>query len=133
MILIVLTVAVIALMIAVLAIFLLMIGRLLNRTANNLDDGLKSMGTILGHAGAIRPGIARINKTGGELVGAVPLLIDDVDQLIAKTAPAAPASASAAPAAQGSSTATRSPAVTAADPAIATSEAAPVGVGYMDE
>jgi hypothetical protein len=57
MILIVLTVAVIALMIAVLAIFLLMIGSLLNRTANNLDDGLKrALLTFLWVASHDRPG-----------------------------------------------------------------------------
>ena len=123
--LIILTVAVIAVMIAVLAIFLLIIGSLLNRTASNLEDGLQSMGTILGHAGAIRPGVARINKSGGELVGAVPLLLDDVDQLVAKTAP------SSAPAPPPAAT-QESPAATTADPAVATPEAAPAGVGYMD-
>lgn len=134
MVLIDLTVVVIAFLIAALAIFLLMIGGLLNRTANNLDDGLQSMRTIIGHSGTIRPGVARINKTGGELADAVPLLLDDVDQIVAKTASAAPnsAPASAPTSVPAATTAPESSVATTADPATATPEAAPTGVGYMD-
>ncbi|MGH3669056.1 MAG: hypothetical protein ACRDSH_00240 [Pseudonocardiaceae bacterium] len=133
MILVVLTVAVIALLVAVLAIYLFSIGSLLNRVAGNLDDGLQSMGKIIKHSREIGPGVLRINKTGSDIAGAVPLLLDDVDQLVAKTTNSSPPAASSA-------TTTRNPAPAAeadphtsmADPVVSSQDATPVGVGYMD-
>ncbi|MGH8940677.1 MAG: hypothetical protein ACRDV2_15220 [Actinomycetes bacterium] len=97
--LIVMTVVVIALLSAVLAIYLFAIGVLLNRIADNLDDCSKNVIRIAGHARAIGPGIKRINKTGGELVGAMPLLVGGAEGVAAKLAPAsaAPAASSGAP------------------------------------
>jgi hypothetical protein len=109
--LIVLTVVVIALLIAVLAIYLFVLGVLLNRIAGNLDDCLKNVMKIAGHAHAIGPGIKRINKAGGEVVGALPLLVEGAEGVAAKLAPSA-----AAPA--GSSVNVRT--------------TIPVGVGYLD-
>jgi hypothetical protein len=88
--LIVLTVVVIALLIAVLAIYLFAIGALLNRIADNLDDSLQNVKKIAGQAEVILPGVARINQTGGVVVGALPLLVDGAERIAAKsTAPEA--------------------------------------------
>jgi hypothetical protein len=88
--LIVLTVAVIALLIAVLAIYLFAIGALLNRIADNLDDSLQNVKKIAGQAEVILPGVGRINQTGGVVVGALPLLVDGAERIAAKsTAPKA--------------------------------------------
>jgi hypothetical protein len=91
--LVVLTVAVIALLIAVLAIYLFAIGLLLNRTAGNLDDCLRNVRTIAGQAEVIRPGVERINGTGGVVVGALPLLCDGAERIAATSVPRAAAPA----------------------------------------
>jgi hypothetical protein len=83
--LIVSTVVVIALLIAVLAIYLFMIGVLLNRIANNLDDSLQNVKTIAGQAEPILPGVERINQTGGVVAGALPLLIKGAERIAAKS------------------------------------------------
>ena len=136
--LIVLTVVVVALLVVALAAFLFMIGALLNRTADNLDDCAQNVKNIAYHAEAIGPGVKRINETGGTVVGALPLLVEAAERIaIAKGAPyvdpseapfsvahqapsAAPAAVPAAPAAV--------PAAPAAVPATS-----PSGVGYLDQ
>ncbi|MGH3718037.1 MAG: hypothetical protein ACRDRI_04190 [Pseudonocardiaceae bacterium] len=86
--LIVLTVVVIALMVAFLAIFLFVIGALLNRTADNLDDCAQNVKKVAGQAKVVGPGIERINETGTTVVGAIPLLCDAAEQIgVAKSAP----------------------------------------------
>lgn len=113
-------------MIVALAVYLFMIGTLLGRTATNLGDCLQNVRTIAGQAQAIGPGIKRLNTTGGELVGAMPLLLDDVDAVTAKLNPAATASsADPAPAPTTSSSAAESRSGYL-DPAPTT------GVGYLD-
>ncbi|MGH3811458.1 MAG: hypothetical protein ACRDUV_03235 [Pseudonocardiaceae bacterium] len=87
--LIVLTVVVIALLIAVLAIFLFAIGVLLNRTADNLDDCVESVKTIAGQAEVIGPAVEHINRTGKELVGALPLLYGAAESIGVEPAPPA--------------------------------------------
>jgi hypothetical protein len=133
MILVVLTVVVIALMVAVLAVYLFLIGSRLNHIVGNLGDSLQSMTRIIDDSRKIGPGVIRINKTGGDISGAVPLLLDDVDQLVAKTsnsstaaAPSAPTTSNPAPAAAAD------PHTSTADPAVSSQNAVPVGVGYMD-
>lgn len=79
--LIVLSVVVIALFIAVLAIFLFTIGGLLNRTAGNLDDCLQNVQTIAAQAEVIGPAIEHINRAGGELAGALPLLYEAAERI----------------------------------------------------
>lgn len=78
-----LTVVVIALFVAVLAIYLFMIGGLLNRTANNLGDCLQSVKNICYQAEVIGPGLERINETSGALVDALPLLCEGADSVAA--------------------------------------------------
>jgi hypothetical protein len=84
--LIILTVVVIASLIAVLAVFLFAIGVLLNRIADNLDDCLQNVKKIAGQADAILPGVGRINQTGGVVAGALPLLIEGAEGVTAKLA-----------------------------------------------
>lgn len=86
--LIVLTVVLIVLLIAVLAIYLFWVGVLLNRIADNLDDCLESVKTIEGHAELIIPGIEHINRSGGIVAGALPLLYGHAERIQAKLAPA---------------------------------------------
>jgi hypothetical protein len=85
-----LSVLVIALLIAVLAIYLFWVGVLLNNIANNLDDCLGSVKTILGHAEVIIPAVEHINRTGGVVAGALPLLYGGAEKIIAKKAAPAP-------------------------------------------
>jgi hypothetical protein len=89
--LIILTVVVIALLIAVLAIYLLVIGVLLNRIADNLDDCLVNVKTIAKHAEVIIPGVEHINRTGGRVAGALPLLYGGAERIAAKVSPPTPA------------------------------------------
>ena len=86
--LIVLTVVVIALLIATLAIFLLRIGGLLNRTADDLEDCAQNVKKISYQAEVIGPGVVRINETGTTILGALPLLCDGAESVaVAKGAP----------------------------------------------
>jgi hypothetical protein len=126
--LVVLTVVVIGLLIAVLAIYLFMIGGLLSRTAAGLGDCMRSVRAIAGQAQVIGPGVIRINKTGTDLLGAMPLLIEGADGVAAKLAPstvttAAPAAAPAAPAAAPADS----------RPGVAGAHAIRGGGGYMDD
>lgn len=88
--LIALSVLVIALLIVVLALYLFTIGMLLGNIANNLDDCLESVKTILGHARVIVPAVEHINRTGGVVAGALPLLYGGAERIAAKQAPPAP-------------------------------------------
>jgi hypothetical protein len=153
MILAVLSVVVIALLIAVLAIFLFIIGALLNRTANNLDDCVQNVKNIAHQAEVVGPAIERINETGTTVVGALPLLCEAAERIgVAKSAPyvdpsetpyysapsvdhsASPATAPPSPAPAAVPAAVPSPAHAAPSPAPAAAPAAPArGVGYLDE
>ncbi len=86
--LVILTIVVVALLVAALAIFLFTIGVQLNRTADNLDDCAQNVKHIAYQAKAIGPAIERINETGGTVIGALPLLCDAAERIgVAKSAP----------------------------------------------
>lgn len=89
--LIVMTVVAIATLIAVLAIFLFIIGVMLNRIADNLDDCLGSVKTIVKQCEVIIPEVEHINRTGGVVAGALPLLYGGAERIQAKLAPPVPA------------------------------------------
>ncbi|MGH3984932.1 MAG: hypothetical protein ACRDST_20150 [Pseudonocardiaceae bacterium] len=89
--LIVMTIVAIATLIAVLAIFLLVIGIMLNRIADNLDDCLGSVKTIVKQCEVIIPEVEHINRTGGVVAGALPLLYGGAERIAAKLAPPVPA------------------------------------------
>ena len=91
--LITLSVLVIGLLIGVLAIYLFWIGSLLSNIANNLDDCLGSVKTIVEHGKVIIPGVEHINRTGGVVAGALPLLYGGAERIAAKLAPSTPAPA----------------------------------------
>ncbi|HEX5346896.1 MAG TPA: hypothetical protein VFW64_07305 [Pseudonocardiaceae bacterium] len=134
--LLVLTVVVIALLIAVLAIFFFAIGGLLNRTANNLDDCVLNVKKIASQAQVIGPAIERINETGATVVDALPLLCDAAERIgVAKSAPFAdPSEAPYSPPSAAPTTITRQapyPAHSAVPAAVATTS--PGGVGYLDQ
>jgi hypothetical protein len=89
--LIILTVVVTVSLIAVLAVYLSVIGVLLNRIADNLDDCLGNVKTIAQQAEPVLPGIEHINRTGGVVSGALPLLYGGGDKIAAKLAAPTPA------------------------------------------
>ncbi len=82
--LVVLSVAVIVFLIAVLAIYLFVVGVLLNRIADNLDNCNESVQTIVGHGQVIIPAVEHINRVGGNVAGALPLLYGHAERIVAK-------------------------------------------------
>lgn len=91
--LVVLTVVVIALLIAGLAVYLLWVGSLLGRIAGNLEESAEVVRAIVGHAELIGPGVEHINETGGVVAGALPLLYGMAEDIVkgATYQPAEPA------------------------------------------
>ena len=87
--LVVLTVIVIVLLIAGLAIYLFWAGSLLNRVAGNLEESFGTAAEILGHAKLIGPGVDHINRTGGVVAGALPLLYGMAEEIVSDVTPAA--------------------------------------------
>jgi hypothetical protein len=96
--LVVLSVIVIALLIAGLAFYLYWTGSLLSRIAGNLEECAGTVATIAGHAKLIGPGVEHINQTGGVVAGALPLLYGMAEEIVADVtyAPAAAGTAAAA-------------------------------------
>jgi hypothetical protein len=91
--LVVLTVIVILLLIAGLAVYLFWTGTLLNRIAGNLEDCADLVRAVGRNAEPIVPGVEHINETGGVVAGALPLLYGMAEQIVADVTPrpAAPA------------------------------------------
>ena len=135
--LVVLTVVVIGLLIAVLAIFLFLIGMLLNRTADNLDDCVQNVKNIARQAEVVGPAIERINETGTTVVGALPLLSEAAERIgVAKGAPYIDPSETPywAPSVDRSPAHAAAPAAApSVDRSVAPSPAPAHGVGYLDE
>ena len=84
--LIILTVVVIVSLITVLAVYLYVIGVLLNRIAD-LDDCLGNVKTIMRQAEVILSGVGRINQTGGVVAEALPLLVEAAEGATDKLVP----------------------------------------------
>jgi hypothetical protein len=91
--LVVLTVAAIGVLTGGLAVYLFWIGTLLNRIAANLEESADLVRDVDDHAKIIRPGVAHINRVGGVVAGALPLLYGMAEQIVRGAAPpkAAPA------------------------------------------
>jgi hypothetical protein len=85
--LVVLTVAAIAVLTGGLALYLYWVGTLLNRIASNAEDSAGLVGKIDGHAKVIRPGVAHINRVGGVVAGALPLLYGMAEEIVSRVAP----------------------------------------------
>ena len=85
--LVVLTVIVIVLLIAGLAVYLYWAGTLLARIATNLEECAEIVRTIVGHAKLIGPGVEHINETGGVVAGALPLLYGMAEEIVTDVTP----------------------------------------------
>ena len=85
--LVVLTVLVIVVLIAGLAFYLYWAGTLLNKIAGNLEESLATAGGIVGDATLIGPGVEHINRTGGVVAGALPLLYGMAEEIVADVTP----------------------------------------------
>ncbi|MEU4672810.1 hypothetical protein AB0F91_33815 [Amycolatopsis sp. NPDC023774] len=80
--LVVLTVVDIALLVAGLAVYLFWVGGLLARIATNLEDCAETVRRISTHAETIVPGVSHINRTGGVVAGALPLLYGMAEEIV---------------------------------------------------
>jgi hypothetical protein len=102
--LVVLTVLEIVLLIAGLAFFLYWVGTLLTRIGGNLEECAELVRTIDGHAKLIAPGVGHINRTGGVVAGALPLLYGMAEEIVADVTPRPEEPAVAEPARPASGT-----------------------------
>jgi hypothetical protein len=85
--LVVLTVLEIVALAAGLAFYLFWAGTLLTRVAGNLEESAEIVRTIVGHAKLIRPGVEHINRTGGVVAGALPLLYGMAEEIVTDMTP----------------------------------------------
>ncbi len=85
--LVVLTVVVIAALIAGLAFYLYWTGTLLTRIAGNLEECAEEVRGIVSDAKLIGPGVGHINETGGVVAGALPLLYGMAEGIVAGVTP----------------------------------------------
>lgn len=85
--LLVLTVVEIVVLIAGLAFFLIVLGTLLGKIATTLEAGAGLVEQIADDTTAIRPGLEHINRTGGTVAGALPLLYGFAEEAVRKVSP----------------------------------------------
>jgi hypothetical protein len=88
--LVVLTVIVIVLLIAGLAVYLYWAGTLLDRIGAKLEAGVGIVDGIVDDAKLIMPGVDHINRTGGVVAGALPLLYGMAEEIVTDVTPRAP-------------------------------------------
>ena len=74
-------------LIAGLALYLYIVGRQLSRVATNLEECAGLVRTIKGHAEAIEPGLEHVNRTGGVVAGALPLLYGMAEGIVTGVTP----------------------------------------------
>jgi len=84
----VLTVAAIGVLTGGLAFYLFWVGTLLNRVAANLEESADLVHEIDDHAKVIGPGVAHVNRVGGVVAGALPLLYGMAEQIVRGVTPA---------------------------------------------
>ena len=89
--LVVLTVIVIVLLIAGLAVYLYWAGTLLDRIGAKLEGAAGIVDGIVDDASLIMPGVDHINRTGGVVAGALPLLYGMAEGIVAGVTPREPA------------------------------------------
>jgi hypothetical protein len=85
--LVVLTVLEIVALIAGLAFFLFWVGSLLTRIAGNLEGAVELVRAIGRNAEVIKPGVEHINRTGGVVAGALPLLYGMAEGIVTGVTP----------------------------------------------
>ncbi len=83
----ILSVVAIVALIAVLAVYLFWVGALLARIAGNLEQANESVAKIAADGALIVPGVKHINRTGGVVAAALPLLYNFAEQIISKVSP----------------------------------------------
>jgi hypothetical protein len=81
------TVIVIIAYIAVLAIYLFIVGNQLTRIADNLDETNEAVKQINADARVIGPGVEHINRTGGVVAAALPLLYGFAERIVVGVTP----------------------------------------------
>lgn len=96
--LLVLTIVEIGVLVAGLAFFLIVLGTLLGRIASTLEAGAGLVTQIADDTTAIRPGLEHINRTGGTVAGALPLLYGFAEEAVRKLSPEPPRPRVAVPA-----------------------------------
>src|ERR1700685_3546508 len=89
--LVILTVIVIAALIAGLAVYLYWAGTLLDRIGAKLEGGADIVRGIVADAELIEPGVDHINRTGGVVAGALPLLYTMAEGIVPGVTPREPA------------------------------------------
>jgi hypothetical protein len=102
--LIVLSVVDIVLLIAGLAIYLFVVGTQLTRIAGNLEECADLVHAIGDNAAPIMQDVRHINRSGGVVAGALPLLYGMAEQIVTSVTPRPAAPAEAAPALPASGT-----------------------------
>jgi hypothetical protein len=88
----------IVLLIAGLAFYLFVVGGQLTRIATNLEECFEIAGQIVGNAQPIIPGVEHINRTGGVVAGALPLLYGMAEGIVTGVTPQPERPAEAVPA-----------------------------------
>ena len=83
----ILSVLVIVALIAGLAFYLYVVGSQLQRVATNLEECAEIVRTVVGHAEVIEPGVEHINRTGGVIAGALPLLYGMAEGIVTGVTP----------------------------------------------
>ena len=74
-------------LIAGLAVYLFIVGGQLSRIATNLEECAELVRTIKKNAEAIEPGLEHVNRTGGVVAGALPLLYGMAEGIVSGVAP----------------------------------------------
>jgi hypothetical protein len=102
--LVVLSVVDIVLLIAGLAIYLYIVGAQLTRIATNLEECSELVASIGRNAAPIMQDVRHINRTGGVVAGALPLLYGMAEQIVVSVTPREPEPAQRPPARPASGT-----------------------------
>ena len=102
--LVILTVIVIAALIAGLAVYLYWAGTLLDRIGAKLEGAAGIVRGIVPAADLIEPGVDHINRTGGVVAGALPLLYTMAEGIVTGVTPRVPEPAVPTPARPASGT-----------------------------
>jgi len=85
--LVVLTVIDIVLLVAGLAFYLYWVGTLLTRIAGNLEECAELVAAIKANAAVIEPAVEHINRAGGVVAGALPLLYGMAEGIVTGVTP----------------------------------------------